>query len=640
MLHYDNGGRLIEDPSELPALPESVGELYLDFETTSGDPKKDSLNPWHHCDAAGAGVTWDALPGAFYVPATPWGRRWVDDLVGRSRSWVNHNVKYDAHVHANYVGSLPESLELVDTVVQAKIVDSDRGFKGGYGLDALSTAFLGEDIRRYEEALQPYLFRNRDYGAVPADVMAEYACQDVITNRRLKKYLDARLPEESGGVWDTERYLTRVLFEAERHGMRVDPQELKIAEFRAMYRMAQISEELKRLVGRDFRPHVNEDCYEVLCLQYGLPVLALTNADDDSEDAVHNPSFDKHALVAYSVHPQAPEGVVPLIQEYRQLNNSVTLFLRPYQELNVDGVLHPSHNQVVRTGRMSCVAPNSQQLDKKTKALIHPGPGRAFMSADYSQIEFRWMMHYIQDEAAIAAYHADPDTDFHKWVAEQVGTQRKPAKTINFMIGFGAGKKKTIKNLSSNKEVVGDAMEKVKSVPESQRQRAFEAECERRGLAVYEKYHDTFPGIKRTSRKAGLVCKDRGFVRNAFGRRRYLPATAAHLAFNTVNQGSAADLMKNRMVAVHRAIRAARAPIDFVTVVHDELLSEGPIEVMEDPQTKIDVAAIMEECPVPMRVPIRVGIGTSRTSWREACSDEASSPVVYDRSQARSFGRE
>ena len=67
MIEFSNHGVLVEDSSELPSL--SGQRLYLDFETTSGDPKKISMNPWFNCEILGACITSDDVENAWYVPA-------------------------------------------------------------------------------------------------------------------------------------------------------------------------------------------------------------------------------------------------------------------------------------------------------------------------------------------------------------------------------------------------------------------------------------------------------------------------------------------------------------------------------------------------------------------------------------------
>lgn len=613
--------------------------LFGDFETTSGDKKLKSTNPWKNCFPAGMGVTVDDAQGAWYVPVTgdlsfEVVQRWWHEVVGSCKRWVNHNVKYDAHVSALSLGWLPDC-ELVDTLTLAKIIDSDRQRKGGYALDALSSAWLHEDISRYWQALQCYLENGKikDYGVVPHDVMGEYCCQDVISNRRLWKFLQAQCPAECKRVWDTEIELTTVLLDVERVGMRVDPTMLKIKELEVYARLHQLDSELAKLVGRSFAPHTNADCFDVLCNQYGLPVLAWTaekeDEDDPNEEQPGNPSFDKEALKAYLVHPFAPTEVVKRVLEYRTLNTFCSLFVKKYQEqctLDPDGCyrMHPTYNQCVRTGRLSCKNPNAQQLSALAKTLVLPSPGCAFLSADYSQIEYRTMMHYVNDRYAVEAYNKNPDVDFHKWVGEMMGMSRRPAKTMNFAMGYGMGKKRTKKNLAANSEITGNLLTQVEHLPELERRAEFEKLAGEKAEKVYNDYHENLPGLKRTARAVEQACRLRGYVFDLRGRRRHLPQDKAHIAFNSINQASAADIMKERTVALWKALRNTH--IRMVANVHDESLKEGPIEVIEDPRTQHAVASIMEHPDVELRVPIRVSMGTSQKHWKEACKGPEGGP--------------
>lgn len=623
----------------LPALPRSIDSLYLDFETSSRDTKLDSLNPWHSCYAHLACVTWDSAPGSYCIPCAdgiPW-REWLIDAIGRSRQWVNHNVKYDAHVYQRHVAQLPRAMRLVDTVVASKLIDSNRGFgRGTYSLDSLSGSWLHADITKYEQSLKPYLHENQDYGRIPWDVLSEYGGQDVITNRMLHRYVDERMPDDVRPVWETEIRLTRVLLDMETRGVRVDPMQLRKAELVLLAQMIQLQEKIAAVVGRAVRPHVNEDCYEVLVQQYGLPVLLYTNADDKDEDAVHNPSFSKDALAMYLVYPGAPVQLVRDMLACRKINTLLNNFVVPYQTLHVDNIMHANHNQCVRTGRLACSAPNMQQLSKAAKKLILPHHGEGFMSVDASQIEFRCIAHYIEDRRVIDAYNADPDTDYHQWVADMCGIKRRPAKTVNFSMAFGQGKKKTVKQLSVNEDIVADIQNKIEELVGSgelsrgQAHAAFDAMTTRRGESIYEQYHDALPGVKRTAKQAERAAKQRGYVRNIAGRRRHIPADRAHIAFNTVNQGSAADIVKAGMVALHEACQDTG--LHMLLNVHDEVVLGGAPEIIHSPSIQRDVVAILEEPRFPLSVPIRWCVASVDTSWGDMPEQQ---PVKYDRNEAR-----
>lgn len=623
MLEFDNGVKMVERIDELPALAGS-SRIFADFETTSGHKSIKSTNPWHNCAVAGLGITVDDHKGAWYIPV---GHHhgpnidynvfvdWWFDVLDQSKEWCNHNVKYDAHVSANCLGVVvDEDYVIKDTMTQAKIIDSDRLFKGGYRLDALSKYWLKEDISKYELAMQPYLHNNKDYGAIPPDIMAPYAGQDVITCRRLDKYIENRMHEDCRRVSATEIELTMLLFEMEREGMRVDPDQLKVQEIRSMNDMMMLDEQMFKITGQMFRADASEDCYDILCNQYGLPVMGWT------EDG--NPSFDKDTLKLYLTHADAPVELVKLMLAYRSLSTFVTFFVRPYQELHVDSVLHPSYNQAVRTGRMSCKKPNSQQLNKLAKQLIIPGEDCSFFSIDDSQIEFRTIAHYTNNPTIVAAYNVDPWTDYHQLVANMCGIKRRPAKTINFLIGFGGGRALVETALGSELDLVGHLLDiaKEKAKDEKDVEKIYKYLRNQKAKQVYDGYHEMIPELKRVSRKAAKVAESRGYVRNLLGRHRHLPADRAHIAFNTLNQSTAADLMKERLVTLRRKLMGT--PIKFAAQVHDELLLKGPHEVMHDPRVKRDLICHMSHPDIEMRVPVRCSHGLSDKNWAEASSGE------------------
>lgn len=647
MLTFENGGRLIQDVAELPNFVNAYS-VFCDVETSSGSPLLDSLNPWHNCKVAGFGIAADDSP-AYYVdyarlPAEQqtYARNWLNDTLETCKQWVNHNIKYDAHVIANDLGIVP-NCPLVDTLTLAKIIDSDRVVRGGYGLDALSKGWLKKEIGDYEKTLQPYLGkRNKDYGAIPGDVIAPYGCQDILTDRELYEYEQNNCPEQCYGVWQTEIELTGNLWQMERNGLRVEPQELKIAEMVILNTLCEIDEKLTKLVGRAFRPHVSDDLFDVFCNQYGLPILAYTKDAEGNETC--NASFDKHALKMYAAHPGTPQEVLELVLQYKQLSQRLGLFIEPWQKFmrqsDLIWLIHSTYNQCVRTGRMSCSEPNMQQLDKVVKRLIKPKEGYSFVSIDYSQIEFRFIGHYIKSPVVIEAYKENPDADFHKLVAEWCEIKRRPAKTVNFGVAFGEGKGKLKKQLAGDVDLIGTIRDEIRKATErgellpNQATAEFNRLADMRAEQVWNKYHNTFPTLKATARAAENALKMKGYVYNMYGRHRHLPFDKAYRAFNTVNQSSAADLIKERFNEICRAI--VGTPIETQAIVHDEAVFQMPTEIANDFRTKRDLVSIMESPAIEkdLRVPIRCAIGVSSKHWAEASSDETQKPLYYNKAES------
>jgi len=632
MIQFKNGGVLVQSLDELPNLTNATN-LYCDFETRSGDPKVTALLPHQGHKIAGICITADDIKQSWYVPIRcAWKQfnvplepalKWLKGNIESCENWVNHNIKFDAHF-ARYEG-IGFNGKLIDTNALAKIITSDRM---SYGLKELSLDWLKYDPGPAQDAVKLYLegCKSKDFGDVPGDIIGEYGCQDVITNRLLYKYMLKRKSSRTQGVWDTEIALTPVLFDMEVTGMRVDPTQLKVKELVLLNEMITLEEQLHKILGFAIRPHTNADCHDALCTHYGLPVLGLTEKDE--------PSFDKDTLTSYLSHPivrESPEitDVVNKIRRYRKRNTLLTYFVRPYKEHEVDGLMHPDYNQIVRTGRMSCRRPNAQQLSPEAKELILPLNDQDLVSYDYSQIEFRIIVHVIKATDAIAAYAKDADTDFHTWVAEMCGISRKPAKNINFAIAFGGGKKKVVSMLAANMDLVGHLSDKIDrliedgNLDESQRRALFNVLCKRKGEKVFNEYHAALPSLKSTVYRARMACEARGYVFNAYGRERYLPSKASFRAFNSVVQSCAADVMKERLVALAPRYNSMirDAGITISACVHDETLFNVPKAVSHDTPLLRKIRAELEDTTVKFTVPIRTSCGRSDINWRIAGGD-------------------
>lgn len=655
-IKFSNGGILVKRISEIPTSFVGAAEVILDVETSSGDPKQMSVNPWRFCKMLGFGITVKGCKEAYFAHARYtedfWGNgpQFVQDMLWYAQTWINHHIKYDMHVLTNHFGiQFPDHLKFRCTIVSARLIDSDRGgARGGYALDALSLNWLKHDISTYEERLQPYLGRaNKDYGSIPADILAEYGCEDVLVDSRLDDYIQARMPERCKNVAATEIELTRHLFQLEQNGMHFNTLDMQLAQFESLNQMHQLDGELAQLTGMNFRPAVNDDCNEVLCGHYGLPIVAYTK-DSEGEDT-DNASFDKKALATYKAMPFAPQDVVSRIIEYRRHNQRNNLFFTPLLESGWDGCLHPTYGQNnARTGRMTCADPNAQQLDDIISGLIIPPPGWSMISSDASQIELRLIMHYVQDAGAIAAYRANPDTDFHQMTADEGDIDRKLAKTVNFGVGFGEGEKKLIRTLMADENIIAAVKADVAATGETdpeKRDALFEVMAYARCKAVYVRYHARFSTIKPTTkaveakvksveRRLGTAIDSRhcyGYVTNLYGRDRHLPYAKyrsdfktkdpydkAWLGFSTLNQSTAADLMKERFVAVMQMI--GKLPIKPIGIVHDELLWIAPTEIANDPRTLRDIVGVLELPSVKISVPIRWSIGVSVKNWLDAAT--------------------
>lgn len=88
------------------------------------------------------------------------------------------------------------------------------------------------------------------------------------------------------------------------------------------------------------------------------------------------------------------------------------------------------------------------------------------------------------------------------------------------------------------------------------------------------------------------------------------------------------DLMKERMIAISPRYneRTRQIGMQLVANVHDEVLSQVPLEYLRDAEAQDYVCDMMETPSIELKVPIKVGLGISEHSWAEAAGD----PVMYD----------
>lgn len=611
---------------------------FADLETTSKNQKLTSLNPWFDCWIAGIAITAgiDESTPSYYIPVChektlfsgsvnlPLGAviEATKKISSSWKIWVNQNIKYDMHVLMNETGWIPDCT-VEDLATVAKIHDSDKFL---YNLGVLAEEYAGYSIKHYEDALSPYKVNNKDYGRIPVDVMAPYACMDVVTVRRCWNTLNRLLDTELDYIRIMERAVLSVLYDTERAGLTVDPAEVKVNRICVGHELLMRSDRLAEEIGfPGFNVGSPKDMNEYFVNRLGLPVVKWTNEDDD--DKVSNPSFGKEAMTEYLVHPRAPTAIVKEVLEIRKLSKFHSAFLVPYDTFSIDGNVHSDYNQLIRTGRMSCKQPNAQQLNKIAKKLLRPKPGCSLLSVDQSQIEFRNIVHYIRDERCIAAYKVDPDTDFHAWVADMAHIARNNAKTVNFLMGYGGGKEKLIKALVKDPDLVAEIKAesdrmKAAGVSLDQVEAYFDKQSRALAEAIYDKYHKTLPSLKRTSYAVADAARQQGFVRTLYKRRRHLKPERSHIAFNSACQGTAADFIKDSLMRLAPVCKAAG--VSIVAVVHDEILFEGPHAVIESEEFLRSVLAIMEspEPLLPFRIPVRCKYGYSRNNWAETGSKE------------------
>jgi len=146
------------------------------------------------------------------------------------------------------------------------------------------------------------------------------------------------------------------------------------------------------------------------------------------------------------------------------------------------------------------------------------------------------------------------------------------------------------------------------------------------GLSITEaknfidEYFARYSSIRDFMDSAIAQAKQTGYAETIMHRRRNIRnlnsknaakrAQAERLAVNTVIQGSAADLIKVAMIAVHRKIETDALPVRLLLQVHDELVFELPTNQAQNHADWIRT----EMCQaITLNVPLKVDINFGPT---------------------------
>jgi DNA polymerase-1 len=139
-----------------------------------------------------------------------------------------------------------------------------------------------------------------------------------------------------------------------------------------------------------------------------------------------------------------------------------------------------------------------------------------------------------------------------------------------------------------------------------------------------ERYFQRYPGTKRFMDDTRVKAREVGYVETVFGRRLYLPDIrsgnpqlrqyAERSAINAPMQGTAADIIKRAMIAVHAWCARADSPARLVMQVHDELVLEVRAEAIDEVTRLVrDRMVNAATLSVPLKVDARAG-----ANWDEA----------------------
>lgn len=484
-----------------------------------------------------------------------------------------------------------------DTTLIAYLVDP----AGQTALAALASRYLDHQLPPMDEVLGKGAKRLR-FADLPLDRATQVMCESADVALQLADELSPLL--EKTGVdalyHETELPLIEVLREMEERGIRIDDGELARISKDFGARLAKIEKEIYDETGEQFNINSPKQLGFVLFEKMGLPGAKKTKTGYSTSQDILDDLAGEYRV---------PE----LVLAYRGLSKLKSTYVDALPQLidPATGRVHTTFNQAVTaTGRLSSSDPNLQNIPirrpegKSIRACFIPEEGYVFVDADYSQIELRVLAHATGDEALVSAFADGVDVHavtasgiFGVKPADVTGEQRGVGKTVNFATIYGQSAYGLAKQLKID---VGEA-----------------------GRYI-DGYFAKYPEVEKYREKVLAFAKTKGYVETLFGRRRYLPdisssngmlrSVAERMAFNTVFQGTAADIIKRAMISIHNELPSVAKDARMLLQVHDELLFEVPIKDAEA------VAAFVKErmeAAAELSVPLVVDVGIGNT-WADA----------------------
>jgi DNA polymerase-1 len=504
-------------------------------------------------------------------------------------------------IHSSQMGDWAQDSKVSKIAHDAKSLARENLLDGVVFDTALAAYLVNPGVRTQE--LSDLLERWGDGAEIDSSTPEQSLLTSAVALFALRKSLLTEMQDR--GVLalftDLELPIAHLLAVMENRGIAVDRKEL---EKLATFFEGEVARETKAAhaaAGHEFNVASPKQLQVVLFDELNLPKTKKIKTGFTTDAEALNWLFEK------TKHPLL-ESLLR-IRETKKLGTTVEGLL---VEIAKDGRIRTHFAQTVAaTGRLSSVGPNLQNIPVRTEegrsirnAFIAGNGYAGLLTADYSQIEMRIMAHLSNDAGLLAAF--ETGEDLHATVAGLVfgvkagevdSEMRRQIKAMSYGLAYG---------LSS----YGLAAQLDLSPPAAQ--------------DLMDRYFQRFGGIRDYLSSVVEQARKVGYTETVMGRRRYLPdlmhdnrqrrEIAERMALNAPIQGSAADIIKQAMLNVERALQREKLKSRLLLQVHDELILEV-VSGEEEVLTKLVRREMGSAYPLRAPLDVSVGIGAS---WNEA----------------------
>ncbi len=441
----------------------------------------------------GLSVAWHG--GSIYVPL--WHLRetanWPYETVGRwlatlfrqdHTEFVGHNISYDlGWIYAQW--QIPPPARLNDTgALAAFLVENLPSYK----LNDLCRwrGIPGKDETMLVEACKSLGLKGptgENLWRLPGKYVGPYAERDAGATLELYDILRPLVEAEgSWGAYTTEMELIPMTLRMRRRGIRVDLDKADQLKADLIQQRDELVTAASRSCGSQLDMKVIRSAWALSKVFDGVGIKYSWTSGGETRGQAQ-PQFEGPWMKNH--RHELPR----LIQRIRTLDAAAEKFVEDYIfNTHYNGRVHASINQFrnedggTRSHRFSYDHPPLQQMPSRDdelapriRSIFLPEEGTRWYAVDYSQQEFRLIVHVAETMATLSdaaldklrteiiahippgqrhqslrelvktaittgdEYRRNPDVDFHSWVAEITRLERRRAKDVNFAKAFGAG---------------------------------------------------------------------------------------------------------------------------------------------------------------------------------------------------------
>ena len=520
-------------------------------------------------------------------------------LNSEERTYFLQNAKFDMHMLWR------EGIELKGTIYDLQFLDRLHNNQhlsyslaeiskrwGTYKDDAVLTFVKanklitkgtcpesGKDIEAYH------------YDKVPFSLMLPYAEQDARATYDIGLKLMAALSDKDKGVInrpilknviENESKLVKVLFKMEQNGIKIDKNYCISAMNFYRNKIAEKSQQFLLMTGHELvkGTTVFEEVFKSEMDKWVTTPKGNWKWDSDVIESFTNPAGK-------------------IVQEYAESKKQLEYFENFTYYKDYNDVIHPNFKQAgTATGRLSCTAPNLQNLtnsdkyEEETEASLYPvrkafipRDGYMFVMIDFAQSEYRLFLEYAKAYNVIQEVLGGKDV--HQANADIASVTRKQAKTIGFGLLYGQGVGKLTYSLFDTKGSEPQVSAIYKHMIDfgiTERDKMLYRECPseviahdtpliRKAMDIKKIILKTNPEYDSLIKRVSRTASERGYIFNCYGRQLQFPNKSfSYRAINHLIQSSCADMIKAAMIGLDAYLEGKQSRM--LLQIHDEIVFE------------------------------------------------------------------